>query len=126
MDTALGQSLPLRCLLGLVLLAGCTPPQLRPAAPAELQQEWLAFLCDGKTTREEVLLRLGTPSARLEGERILTYAYSRSRAGAWSPAGRSWGRAQKLPVYSDPGISSLVLVFAADGRLLRHSLVVSE
>jgi hypothetical protein len=126
MDAALGQSLPLRCLLGLALLAGCTPPQLRPAEPAELQQEWLALLCDGKTTREEVLLRLGTPSAHIEGERILTYAFSRSTAGAWGPAGRRWGRAQKLPVYSDPRVSSLVLVFAADGRLVRHSLVVPE
>jgi hypothetical protein len=120
----LGQSLPLGPLLGLALLAGCTPPLLRQAEPAELQVAWLAFLSDGKTTREEVLLRLGTPSAQLEGERILTYAFSRNAAGAWRPATRSWGRAQEAPIFTDDQISSLVLVFAADGRLVRHSLVV--
>lgn len=120
----MGQSHPLGPLLGLVLLAGCTPPVLRQAEPAEIQVAWLAFLSDGKTTREEVLLRLGTPSAQLEGERILTYAFSRNAAGAWRPAARSWGRAQRAPIFSDGRISSLVLVFAADGRLVRHSLVV--
>lgn len=120
----MGRSLPLAPLLGLVLLAGCTPPVLRQAEPAELQVAWLAFLSDGRTTREEVLLRLGTPSAQLEGERILTYAFSRSAAGAWGPAARGWGRAQQAPTFSDRHIQSLVLVFAADGRLVRHSLVV--
>ena len=91
-----------------------------------IQTASVAFLSDGKTTREEVLLRLGTPSAHLEGERVLTYAFSRNAAGAWGPAGRRWGHAQKMPVFSDHPISSLVLVFAADGRLVRHSLVVSE
>ena len=121
----MGQLLPLGLLLGLALLGGCTPPQLRQAAPADLQVEWLAFLCDGKTTREEVLLRLGTPSANLEGERILTYAFSRNRMGAWGLAERRWGRAQQMPIYADSPVSSLVLVFAADGRLIRHSLVMS-
>lgn len=122
----MGQPHPLGPLLGLALLAGCTPPLLRESTPAEAQVEWLAFLSDGKTTREDVLLRLGTPSARLEGERILTYAFSRNAAGAWGRAGRSWGRAQKAPIFTDSRIHSLVLVFAADGRLVRHSLVVPE
>lgn len=126
MESALGLSLPLGPCLGLALLVGCAPPQLRQAAPAEIQAEWLAFLSDGKTTREEVLLRLGTPSAQLEGERILTYAFARSAVGARNSVGRRWGQAQKMPVFTDPHIGSLVLVFAADGRLVRHSLVVSE
>ena len=120
----MGRSLPLAPLLGLVLLAGCTPPVLRQAEPAELQVAWFAFLDDGRTTREEVLLRLGTPSAQLEGERVLTYAFSRNAAGAWGPAARSWGRAQQAPIHAERHIQSLVLVFAADGRLVRHSLVV--
>ncbi|NWJ40932.1 MAG: hypothetical protein HXX12_08165 [Geothrix sp.] len=123
------KSPPLRrrgLLLSLVLLAGCTPPLLRQAQPAELRAEWLAFLVDGRTTREEVLLRLGTPSAHLEGERILTYAFSRRASGARTREGRSLDREQKVPVFRAHGMENLVLVFAADGSLIRHSLVVSE
>lgn len=130
----MGQDLPLgplpglllSPLLGLTLLVGCTPPVLRQAGPAELQAEWLAFLVDGKTSREDVLLRLGTPSAHLEGDRLLTYAFSPNRAGAWSPATRRWDPTQKIYVYSGYRIGSLVLVFAGDGRLLRHGLVVAQ
>ncbi len=122
----MGQSFSLGPFLGLtLLLVACTPPLLRQAEPAELQVAWLAFLSDGKTTREEVLFRLGTPSAHLEGERILTYAFSRNTGGAWRLAGRNWNRAQQAPVFTEYPIRSLVLVFAADGRLVRHSLVVS-
>ena len=113
-------------LLSLVLLAGCTPPLLRQARPAELRAEWLAFLVDGKTTREEVLLRLGTPSAHFEGERVLTYAFSRRPAGARTREGRSLDLEQRVPVFRVYRMENLVLVFAADGSLVRHSLVVSE
>lgn len=130
----MGQDLPLGPLpgpllgpfLGLALLVGCAPPVLRQAGPAELQAEWLAFLVDGKTTREDVLLRLGTPSAHLEGERILTYAFMRHRTGVWGPVGRRWEPTQRSFVYSGPHLGSLVLVFAGDGRLVRHSFVVSQ
>lgn len=122
----MGRPLPPGLLLGLALLAGCTPPQLRLAEPAEPLPEQLAFLSDGRTTREVVLLRLGTPSAHLEGERILTYAFSWGAAGAWTPVGRRWDPAQKMPLYSQGRISSLVLVFGPDGRLVRHGLVVSR
>lgn len=120
-------------LLAIALLVGCTPPVLRQAAPAEIHQDRLAFLADGKTTREEVLLRLGTPGAHFEGERILTYAFRRSSTGGWLREGRSWTVEQTVarhenlvPVYRSYRVGNLVLVFGADGRLARHSLVVQE
>lgn len=119
--------------LALAMLAGCAPPLLRQAHPAELQAEWLAFLVDGKSTREEVLLRLGTPSARFEGERILTYAFSRSPNGGWvrevrsRAGGTTMARADHfVPAFRSYRVNNLVLVFTADGRLARHSLVVPE
>lgn len=48
-------------------LAACATPI--PGASHDL----LTFLQVGKTTREEVLLKLGQPSASFEHERILTY-----------------------------------------------------
>lgn len=117
----------------MALLGGCTPPLLRQGTPAELQGAWLAFLVDGRTTREEVLLRLGTPNAHFEGERILTYAFSRTSENGWIRAGRSWPLGQSaarpgnpVPEYQSYRVSNLVLVFAADDRLSRHSLVVPE
>jgi hypothetical protein len=112
--------------LGLALLSGCTPPLLRQVLPAELQGGPFAFLADGRTTREEVLLRLGTPSARFEGERILTYAISRRASGGWVWPGRSLEGGRKAPLFQARGMENLVLVFGSDGSLVRHSLVVSE
>jgi len=116
-----------RLVLGLTFLLGCTPPQLRQAQPAEIHTDRLAFLADGKTTREEVLLALGTPNARLEAERVLTYACFRTTGGEWwMLGGRYPGGVERRFVYKGRNICSLVLVFGADGRLARHSLVVSE
>ncbi len=119
--------------LSLALLLGCTPPVLRQAAPAEIHRDRLSFLTDGQTTREEVLLRLGTPGAHFEGERILTYAFRRSSTGGWLREGRSWTVEQNVarhenlvPVYRSYRVVNLVLVFGADGRLARHSMVVQE
>ena len=35
--------------------------------------KWFQFIEDGKTTKDEVLLKLGKPSRQFEGGRILTY-----------------------------------------------------
>ncbi len=40
----------------------------------ELQQKCLAFLEDGKTDREEIVLRLGRPESQFENGRIWIYA----------------------------------------------------
>lgn len=112
-------------LLLVALVPGCKPaPQLMPARPEKLFQGLLAFLVDGKSRRDEVLLRLGPPMAQFEGERILTYAFREDERGEWQRVVRS--------TFSDgrhlypPGTSSLVLVFGPDGVLLRHSLVVAR
>jgi hypothetical protein len=87
----------------------------------------LAFLRDGQTTREEVLMRLGTPNAHFEGDRILTYAFWKFSAGAWIRRGRTWATLNEAlrPGYHPP-TDDLVLVFGPDGILLRHSLVVAR
>jgi len=44
-----------------------------PVVDESTQQKWLPFIEDGKTTKEEVLLKLGEPSGQFEGGRIFTY-----------------------------------------------------
>jgi outer membrane protein assembly factor BamE (lipoprotein component of BamABCDE complex) len=108
-------------LLGLALLLGCVPPVV-PPEPQRLQQGLLAFLADGRTTREEVLLKLGTPLATFEGDRLWTYDFSWHPDGEW----RRVGVTVQSPWHYGfrPGACSLVLVFNAQGVVVRHSLVV--
>ena len=77
--------------------------------------ELLEFITDGQTTRTEIILKLGQPSASFESEGILTY-----RIGGYMQNGyfvrenqQSWSQVNQ----------SLVLVFGVDGILQTHSLV---
>jgi outer membrane protein assembly factor BamE (lipoprotein component of BamABCDE complex) len=60
------------CFMILLLLSGCAETRLQTVDDATLQQQ-LALLEDGKTTKEDILLKFGIPSSQFEGERILTY-----------------------------------------------------
>jgi hypothetical protein len=69
---------PVVCPLGVLgllvmLLGGCVAPARPPERMPHLETRWLSYLEDGRTTRDEVVSRLGAPSAQFEGERILTY-----------------------------------------------------
>lgn len=111
----------------LALLLACRPPMLQQGEPSFLHIGSLAFLEDGKTTREAVLLRLGTPSAHFEGDRILTYGVWKSSAGGWIRRGRSLAPSQKgLHLGFQQPTDDLVLVFDPAGLLMRHSLVVAR
>lgn len=71
-----------------------------------LESGKLAFLQNGKTTKEEVLLQLGIPSSQFEGERIITY---------WLNLDESKDM--------DSGRYSLVLVFDDRQILEKHSMI---
>jgi outer membrane protein assembly factor BamE (lipoprotein component of BamABCDE complex) len=109
-----------------ILATGCATPHVQPADPQLLfKSELLEFIQEGVTTREEVVLKLGIPSAQLEGDKILMYQLWADQAGKWhlmapqinaSTGFRAWRK----------GTCSLVLVFGGDGVLRKHSLVRTE
>ncbi len=106
-----------------VMLAGCATPKIQLADAQMLLNLELTFIKDGETTREEVALKLGVPSAQLEGDRILMYQFRAGEDGKlnlvspiFSGNLRGWGS----------GTSSLVLVFDARGILQKHSMVISK
>jgi len=105
---------------GLALAVGCVDPSVRQEKARAFEAQLLEPTQDGRTTRQEVLLRLGAPSSAFEGGRILTYDFVVNPDGEWQRVGNSrmseWA-------YSHPHTSSLVLVFGPDDRLVRHSLV---
>jgi hypothetical protein len=109
--------------VALLLVLGCETPVTRPVEDL-LGADCLAFVRDGHTTREDVILRLGIPSAEFEDGRILTYALRLDEEDQLQVIALQPGTTQ-LSRWC-PGVYSLVLVFGRDGRLERHSLVVAE
>ena len=107
--------LALAAILISALLTGCvTPPNAR--------KDLLAFFETGRTTREEVLLKLGQPSGSFEQDRILTY-----RIGQYGEEG--YFIVSPKVVYTAQAANwqnvhfSLVIVFDEQGRLRKHELV---
>ena len=59
-------------LMILLAVSGCAETKLQTVDDSILQQQ-LSSLEDGKTSKQDILLKFGIPSSQFEGERILTY-----------------------------------------------------
>jgi hypothetical protein len=118
-----GMALGLVCTL---LATGCATPKVQPADPQLVfKSDLLGFLQDGVTTREEVVLALGIPSAQIEGEKILMYQLKADENGKWHLIAPRWNVNTNLRTWSE-GTCSVVLVFGANGVLHKHSLVMAQ
>ena len=98
--------------LALTLVGCATTPQPLKGSP-----DLLSFLTDGRTTKQETIVKLGEPSGQFGHGKILTYRLSKFYAVVpreTTPSG--W------PVWQ-MGRLSLVLVFDDENVLDRHSLV---
>jgi len=106
--------------LGLALASGCVDPGVMQERTRAFESGLLGPIQEGRTTRQEILLHLGAPSAAFEGGRILTYDFVMEPSGEWRRVGATavsgWS-------YAWPRTTSLVLVFGSEDRLIRHSLV---
>lgn len=116
-------------LVSALLLAGCATVVV-PLEP-QLVSERLPFIRDGKTSKEEVLSRLGEPDSRYEGERILTYVMCKdiSLEGRLrlSQTRTTDKKGEALPgaVRCSPErTNNLILVFGPDDLVERHSVVL--
>ena len=81
--------------------------------------EIIAFLKAGETTRETVLLRLGTPSSQFEQGRLLTYQITAEGELFWPRTGLE----SQVMTFSAPTIFSVVLVFSDHGILERYKVI---
>jgi hypothetical protein len=116
-------------LLSALLLAGCATVVV-PLEP-QLVSARLPFIRDGKTSKEEVLSRLGEPDSRYEGERILTYVMCEDislegglRLSQTRPTDKK-GEALPGAVRCSPAhTNNLILVFGPDDLVERHSVVL--
>ena len=100
-----------------ILSAGCAAT---PMTPQQVVQGPMGFLKEGQTTREQILLRLGSPYAGFEKERILTYRLSEDGKPVEEYRGMDSASAA-----DDPTLVAyhLVLVFTPGNVLERFSLV---
>ena len=122
--------------VSLLTLVGCGAA-LQQVVPDESRQTLLPYLKDGKTTKQEIIERLGQPSRQFQGGRILTYRLGQlSECGHWScedkglraiEAGVTWDKPRPSRVDSlrevYGGVYTLVLVFNEADVLRKHSLI---
>jgi hypothetical protein len=103
-------------LLGATLLVGLATGCATPPIPGA-SQDLLKFLHIGATTRQEVLLKLGQPSAAFEQEKILTYRLGEDNRQGYFVVSPKAALPWQTVRYS------LVLVFDTNGMLQSQSLV---
>lgn len=94
----------------------------RPA-DTEISRQWLGYLQDDKTTKEEVLLKLGLPTAQFEGERILTWRLMLHAGEGLVPVAREVDPLDPRMAQWREAEYNLILVFDERNVMQRHSLV---
>ena len=103
----------------LLACVGCVS-QPAPLATPEQQHAAVPFVELGDTTREQLLLRLGTPTWSFEGGRILTWRLEHDGEHV-----RPVLRSATMPQLDGLGVRwyALVVVFDAAGKVSKFSLV---
>jgi len=110
----------------IIVVASCATPHIQTTDTQLLfKSDLLGFIRDGVTTREEVALKLGIPSAQFEGEKILMYQLRLDRKGKWHLVSPQINKYKGFREWRE-GTCSLVLVFGGDGVLQKHSLVEAK
>jgi len=109
-----------------LLNGGCALPKVKPVDKTVFSDR-LQFLTNGTTSREEVLLKLGEPSGRFEGEHILTYMLLIDGNKNLRILPRQLAISNIDPrLYNlNPTICSLVLIFKNDNILEKSELICS-
>jgi len=107
----------LAALVLLSLLVGCST-----TTPLRGRADLLDFLLDNQTTKEEVLLKLGQPSAQFQTEKVLTYRLGKEEQNRGYYVVTREVNPRGWPTWTNAKFS-LVLVFDAQGLLRKHSLV---
>jgi len=106
------------CLCVFVLSLGCSPGIINKS---ELLPQQIGFLEIGKTTEQETIARMGTPSNWYEGGRVWIYSLREDTKHHFHLV-NDITKSDKV-VSLTPGIYHLVLVFDANRILERHSLL---
>ncbi|HSN59548.1 MAG TPA: hypothetical protein VLR49_01335 [Ferruginibacter sp.] len=98
-------------------------------ADSEFEKKYLPFLIDKKSSREELIIKLGEPSWAFENGSILTYRISIDNKGNLLPLRIENNKNDQNISYTNPVYKkyySLVLVFSENNILEKHSLLLTN
>ena len=111
----------LACLLVIGFLAACVDALSEEEKIASLNRS-IAFIEPGKTTRSDILLHFGSPTAVFEQERIFTYRmYLHPVQGLRSVPHGAPGPSHGVPAL---GNIHFIIVFDAAGVVERHEVLM--
>ena len=113
-------------LIVFLVLQGCSSRRIQRVDSEAVVRSDLAFLEDGATSRENVLLELGHPSGRFEDDRILTFLLCLDDQGRLQVTRPRRGSEESEFMLWKQDMYNLVLVFAPTGLLERHRIIVSR
>jgi hypothetical protein len=106
---------------------GCTTPDIKPVNIDELQASpLLAFIENGRTSREEMISRFGMPYSEYEQGLIVTYLFYEPFSGDFE----LWRSIDPYGFRRSPDknsrICTLVNVYGQQNLLVEHALVCSR
>ncbi len=106
-----------------IFLAGCASVPTLKTADTDLEAKWLSFVKDNISTKQDILLKLGLPSAQFENEKILIYRLMLDEKDGLVPVDRSFAPQDPRISQWYQGQFNLVLVFDERNVLVRHSFL---
>lgn len=109
------------CLFSFSIVQGCAPGLI---SKPELLRDQLGFLEVGKTTEQEVLARMGEPTNRYEGGKVLTYRLREDTRDRFHPPSNETSTPEE-PFSFTRGIFYLILVFDENKILEKDALLYS-
>ena len=107
--------------VAVVLLIGCSTVEQRALSPGEVERH-LPSVFGPATSRDDLLLQFGAPSASFEGGRILAWRFVEQEDRAVPAALESGAEFGQSAAWSRSRFS-LVVVFDARGVVHRHALI---
>jgi outer membrane protein assembly factor BamE (lipoprotein component of BamABCDE complex) len=116
-------------LILLGLATACAPvSRLSWREPTVLEKSGYDFIRDGVSTREDLLARLGTPSYKFENKRVLIYRFQQEDNRIFLLSDRQGQPVRNVKYEKDPdqNLGHVVLIFAQNGVLEKHSLVIPK
>lgn len=116
-------------LILLSLATACAPvSRLSWREPTVLEKSGYDFIRDGVSTREDLLARLGAPSYKFENKRVLIYRFQQENNRIFLLSDSQSQPVRNVRYEKDPdqNLGHVVLIFAQNGVLEKHSLVIPK